>query len=93
MTGKTVHVRKRGYDVIRDPLLNKGTAFTLEERRTLGLSGLLPSEVNTMDQQARRAYAGIERQSDPLARYVALSALQDRMNICFIACSMNIWRR
>ena len=83
MTGKTVHVRKRGYDVIRDPLLNKGTAFTLEERRTLGLSGLLPSEVNTMDQQARRAYAGIERQSDPLARYVALSALQDRNEYLF----------
>ena len=83
MTGKTVHVRKRGYDVIRDPLLNKGTAFTMEERRTLGLSGLLPSEVNTMDQQARRAYAGIERQSDPLARYVALSALQDRNEYLF----------
>ena len=83
MTGKTVHVRKRGYDVIRDPLLNKGTAFTTEERKTLGLTGLLPSEVNTMDQQAKRAYAGIERQTDPLARYVALSALQDRNEYLF----------
>lgn len=45
-----------GYDVLRNPFLNKGTAFTQEERRTLGLIGTLPSQVQTIDEQAAQAY-------------------------------------
>ena len=74
----TVAIQKTGYDLIRDPLLNKGTAFTAEERNTLGLEGLLPSEINTMDKQAKRVFASIQRLPDPLDRYVALTTLQDR---------------
>ncbi len=50
MSSKTVHVRKRGYDVLRDPLINKSTAFTTEERTALGLTGPLPPVSNTVDQ-------------------------------------------
>ncbi|MEM9623059.1 MAG: NAD-dependent malic enzyme [Pseudomonadota bacterium] len=69
---------KRGVDVIQDPLLNKGSAFTEAERDALDLHGLLPPRVSTPEQQAQRAYTAIMAETDPLDRYVALLALQDR---------------
>jgi malic enzyme len=71
-------VAKTGYDLIRDPLLNKGSAFTEAERSAFALHGLLPPEVNTIEQQERRAYATIRKVEDPLEKYVALSELHDR---------------
>lgn len=50
-------MKKIGYDLLRDPFMNKGTAFTLEERKENGLTGLLPPAVETIDQQADRVYA------------------------------------
>jgi len=69
---------KRGYDVLRNPLLNKGSAFTLAERAKLGLEGILPPQVNDMAMQARRSYAGIQRHAAPIDKYVALAALLNR---------------
>jgi malate dehydrogenase (oxaloacetate-decarboxylating) len=69
---------KRGYDVVRDPLLNKGSAFTPAERVALDLLGILPPQHSDMAMQARRTYAAIQRQSAPIDKYVALAALQDR---------------
>lgn len=83
MGSKTVHVRKRGYDVLRDPLINKSTAFTAAERTALGLTGLLPSVINSVSQQARRALAGIRGNPSALQKYVALAALQDRNEYLF----------
>jgi malic enzyme len=71
-------VTQRGYGLIRDPLLNKGTAFTPEERRQLGLEGLLPSRVNSLDQQVFRNVQQLSAHRDPLDRYVMLADLQDR---------------
>ena len=71
-------VKQRGFDLIRDPLLNKGTAFTPEERRELGLEGLLPSRVNSLDQQVYRNVQQLSAHRDPLDRYVMLADLQDR---------------
>jgi malic enzyme len=68
----------RGVHLLREPLLNKGTAFTREEREVFALEGLLPHAVSTQDQQARRAYANITRKADPLERYIGMAALQDR---------------
>jgi len=73
----------RGQDVIHTPLLNKGTAFTLEERTALGLTGLLPPAVKTLEQQAARAYAQYREQPDDLARNVYLTALHDRNEVLF----------
>ena len=73
-----IRVAKRGYDLIRDPLLNKGTGFSRKERAALGLNGLLPHEQNTMEQQARRIYNAIRAIERPLDKYVSLSTLQDR---------------
>lgn len=63
---------------MRDPLLNKGSAFTPEERRLLGLSGLLPPTCNTQDQQVVRVYERFCATADPLSKYRELAALQDR---------------
>lgn len=71
-------VRKRGYDLIRDPLVNKGSAFTTEERRAFGLEGMLPVGVNTMDQQRNRFLESLVHFKDPMDRYVELAELHDR---------------
>jgi malic enzyme len=73
-----VEVRLRGAQLLNHPMYNRSTAFTLEERRHLGLEGLLPDVVSTLEQQAQRAYRNIVRKSDPLERYGGLAALQDR---------------
>ena len=73
-----VEVRLRGPQLLNHPMYNRSTAFTREERRALGLSGLLPDVISTMEQQARRAYGNIVRKGDPLERYIGLAALQDR---------------
>lgn len=76
-------VTKTGYDLIRDPALNKGSAFTAQERSVFGLNGLLPARQNTLEQQQQRAYARIELIADPLDKYVALAALHDRNETLF----------
>lgn len=67
-----------GIALLRDPLTNKGTAFTDEERDALGLRGLLPPHVSTIDEQLRRVMAGLARQPTPLSRYVYLADLRQR---------------
>ncbi|MEO8359314.1 MAG: NAD-dependent malic enzyme [Vicinamibacteria bacterium] len=76
--GKRIEVPYRGARLLQEPMFNKGTAFSEDERRTFGLSGLLPSVVSTMDQQEDRAYKNIEKKADPLEKYIGLVALQDR---------------
>ncbi len=73
-----VEIRLRGSQLLNHPMYNRATAFTRDERRELGLEGLLPDVTSTMEQQARRAYGNIVRKTDPLERYIGLAALQDR---------------
>ena len=68
----------RGLDVLRDPVLNRGTAFTEAERDALGLRGLLPPHVHTQAEQAERFLVGFRKLTDPLDKFVALNALHDR---------------
>ena len=81
--GPVVRVRARGTSVLAIPILNRGTAFTLEERRALGLVGLLPEGVSTIDGQVRRVYAQFQRQPDALAKNVYLANLRDRNEVLF----------
>jgi malic enzyme len=78
-----VEAPDRGMRLLRNPMFNKGTAFTREERAALGLEGLLPDAVSTIEQQERRVYRNIMRKEDPLERYIALVALQDRDEVLF----------
>jgi malate dehydrogenase (oxaloacetate-decarboxylating) len=81
--GPVLRVRARGFSVLGTPMLNRGTAFTPEERRALGLVGLLPHGVSTIDGQVRRVYAQFRRQSDALAKNVYLANLRDRNEVLF----------
>ena len=73
----------RGIALLRDPLLNKGTAFTEQERDALGLRGLLPAHVLSLEQQAERVLSNLRRLPNDLEKYVALNALHDRNETLF----------
>src|SRR5215212_5026429 len=81
--GYPVQIRARGRSVLSNPMLNRGTAFTHEERRALSLRGLLPSGVSTLEGQLRRVYAQYRRQPDELAKNVYLANLRDRNEVLF----------
>ncbi|XP_012215887.1 NADP-dependent malic enzyme isoform X2 [Linepithema humile] len=68
----------RGLDHIRDPQLNKGMAFTIEERQVLGVHGLLPAAVKTQDEQLELCRLNLERYTDDLSKYIYLIGLLDR---------------
>jgi len=70
-------------DLLDIPLLNKGTAFTDSERTALGLHGLLPPQIETIDQQVVRAYEAFRRKTDDLERHIYLRALQDTNEVLF----------
>src|SRR5271165_4691488 len=73
----------RGLAVLNSPTLNKGTAFEAEERKSLGLTGLLPPEISTIETQVRRAYIQYELLPDALSRNIFLTALHDRNEVLF----------
>jgi malate dehydrogenase (oxaloacetate-decarboxylating) len=73
----------RGVKILERPSQNKGTAFTHEERSRLGLYGLLPPAVESLDQQAVRAYEAYRRKDDDLERHIYLRALQDTNEVLF----------
>src|SRR5258706_1264020 len=75
--------KARGLAVLNSPLLNKGTAFSADERRALGLSGLLPPDISTLGAQVRRAYIQYERLPDALSKNIYLAALHDRDEVLF----------
>lgn len=71
-------VYARGAALKDDPVLNKGTCFTRDEREQLGLLGLLPPSVQTPDEQVGRAYGNYLKAGDDVRRYLFLAGLQDR---------------
>src|ERR1700741_2778973 len=73
----------RGRDLLDTPTLNKGTAFTEEERTEFGLQGLLPPYVETLDEQVVRAYEAFQRKDNDLERHIYLRALQDTNEVLF----------
>ena len=73
----------RGMTLLRDPLLNRGTAFTEQERDALGLRGLLPAHVLSMEAQAERVLTNLRDLPDDLQKYVVLNALHDRNEALF----------
>ena len=73
----------RGTALLRDPTLNKGTAFTEDERDALGLRGLLPPHICTQEDQVARVLENFHRLQTPLAKYILIEALQDRNEALF----------
>jgi len=75
----------KGYQLMSDPLLNKGYAFTREERRELYLTGLMPDTVGSLDEQVARNYAHLQSCHGDLDKYVTLMATLDRSETVFYA--------
>ena len=88
MTGPTTE-HPTGYDLLRNPRLNKGTAFTPAERRAYGLEGLLPPAVTNIELQVARRHAEIANLDSDLQKYLVLSDLQARNETLFYAVLMS----
>jgi malate dehydrogenase (oxaloacetate-decarboxylating) len=73
----------RGMALLDSPIYNRGTAFTREERTLYGLDALLPPHVETLEEQAARAYEAYLRKSDELEQHIYLRALQDTNETLF----------
>src|SRR5450759_1770006 len=80
-----VPVSQSGYELLTTPSLNKGTAFTEQERRDFDLHGLLPSHISTLDEQIERRLIALRGLPNDLARYVFLRDLQDTNETLFYA--------
>lgn len=81
--GMVARITARGSAVLANPVINRGTAFTHEERRRLGLVGLLPEGVTTLDGQLRRTYEQYCAQASDLRKWVYLANLRDRNEVLF----------
>jgi malate dehydrogenase (oxaloacetate-decarboxylating)(NADP+) len=79
----------RGAALLRDPKLNKGTAFTEHERDALGLRGLLPPHIGTQELQVARVLENFHRLQTPLAKYILIESLQDRNEALFFRVIMD----
>ena len=81
----TIATARSGYELLTDPLLNKGTAFTQAERDAFELNGLLPPNVGTLDEQVSRRLRALRNFSTDFERYVFLRELQDLNETLFYA--------
>jgi malate dehydrogenase (oxaloacetate-decarboxylating) len=81
----TVETALSGYELLNDPLLNKGTGFTDDERDAFDLHGLLPPRITPLDMQVKRRLAAFRSQASDLHKYVFLRGLQDTNETLFYA--------
>jgi malate dehydrogenase (oxaloacetate-decarboxylating) len=80
-----VVIEERGWQLLTNPRLNKGSAFTARERDDLGIEGLLPPHVTTLEDQMQRVHGAFIAKGDPLNQHIYLRALQDRNETLFYA--------
>ena len=78
----------KGYDLLHNPFLNRGTAFTLTERTSNGIEGLLPPIVDTLELQIARIHLQLDSLDNDLQKYLVLSDLQTRNEVLFYAVIM-----
>ncbi len=83
LSGVLLETHARGLDLLNTPALNKGTAFTADERNCLGLNGLLPPGISTLESQAEWAYLQYQKLTDPVSRNIYLTTLHDRNEVLF----------
>ncbi len=80
---KYMAVPQKGRALLLDPLTNKGSAYTIQEREELDLQGLVPPTVSTMQQQLDRCYENFVAKTANLEKFIYLSGLQDRNETLF----------
>jgi malate dehydrogenase (oxaloacetate-decarboxylating)/malate dehydrogenase (oxaloacetate-decarboxylating)(NADP+) len=74
-----------GFEILHNPILNKGSAFTREERRLFNMDGFLPPAVCSLEEQAERSYENYVNKPTDIERYIFLRSLQDRNEVLFYA--------
>lgn len=80
---KVIKLSKKPHEILQDPLLNKGTAFSQSERDSLGLNGFLPCWISTLDEQLERNFKNFMKKRTPLGKYVFLADFMNRNEILF----------
>ena len=83
MNKDTYRCPYRGTKILQNPLLNKGTAFSQEERDQLGLNGLLPSHISTLEEQLKRCRVNYARKRTPLGKYTSLMGILNNNEVLF----------
>ena len=83
------HAGRSGLEILRDPMLNKGTAFSLEEREALGLRGLLPPRTFSLEDQEKRVLENYNRKETDIEKYIFMMSLQDRNETLFYRLVIN----
>jgi len=84
-SGAVIETELTGFDLINQPMLNKGTAFSEEERTRFSLHGLLPPHVGSLDEQVTRRMNALRSYNNDFARYAFLRDLQDVNETLFYA--------
>ena len=82
---EVIRVKSQGRQLLKDPFLNKGTAFTAEERRAFGIEGRLPPRIETLEEQIMRLYEQYSACKTNLEKYVFLREVQDYNRIQYYA--------
>lgn len=83
---RKIKTTARGYNVLRDPALNKGTVFSAEERQALGLNGLLPPVIEGgLEEQLKRVYAAYQEKPTDLDKHIFMWELHDNSVVLFYA--------
>ena len=80
-----IPVTLRSYQLLQNPKLNKGSAFTQEERKSLGLNGRLPNRIETLSEQIERSYRQFSEKKTDLEKNIYLNALHDNNEVLFYA--------
>jgi malate dehydrogenase (oxaloacetate-decarboxylating) len=79
----TLRIRARGRAVLSNPMTNRGTAFTMEQRQALELDGLIPTGFTTLENQTRRVYEQVRSTGTMLGKFLTLNSLRDRNEVLF----------
>lgn len=82
-TSRPLECALRGNALLQNPFFNKGSAFSKDERETFGLRYFLPAQINTLQEQARRAYEQYQSRSTPLGKNTFMTSLKDQNEVLF----------
>ncbi|TFY77227.1 hypothetical protein EWM64_g6784 [Hericium alpestre] len=77
-TSRTIRIALRGENILTSPRWNKGTAFTLRERKAFGLTGRLPSRANTLEEQCARAYGQLQDRKEPIRKNSFMQSMKEQ---------------
>ena len=78
-----------GTSLLQDPHFNKGTAFTAQERKELGLTGLLPSRIHSLEEQVKRAYQQYQTHRTPLGKNTFMTSMKEQNEVLYYRLLLN----